>query len=175
MSPMLSSCWILSLCSAIKGCISETFSLDEHFQVQRLLIKYWSLNDKIPQNYTLRQLRRIPKKTFHFHFHAPWLILHIRTTTRSQRLLASRILPPIITQMFEIKPPCRKIKVSLPLLLQPPCAPPVFYLIFRVKWCNSNTAARSAHMPSGRRWICVLHSLLNSFKSFKFSANSESQ
>ena len=48
-------------------------------------------------------------------------------------------------------------------------------MIFRVKWCNSNTAARSAHMPSGRRWLCVLHSLLNPFKSFKFSANSESQ
>ena len=106
------SCWILSLCSAIKGCISETFSLDEHFQVQRLLIKYWSLNDKIPQNYTFRQLRRIPKKTFHFHFHAPWLILHIRTTTRSQRLLASRTLPPIITQMFEIKPLAEKFEKS---------------------------------------------------------------
>ena len=35
-------CWILSLFTAIKGCLSE-FGIfaDEHFRVNRLLIKYW--------------------------------------------------------------------------------------------------------------------------------------
>ena len=42
-------CWILSLLTAIKGCISEfgLFALDEHFQANRLLIKYWYKNVNI--------------------------------------------------------------------------------------------------------------------------------
>ena len=50
--------------------------MDEHFQVQRLLFKYWSLN---PQNYIFRQRRRIHTKTVHFHFHASWMISNCRS------------------------------------------------------------------------------------------------
>ena len=66
-------CWILSLCSAIKGCISETFSLDEHFQVQRLLIKYSKYSNDANElfeevgNLVKRNCRRsrIPKPVWH--------------------------------------------------------------------------------------------------------------
>ena len=72
-----SSCLILSLCTSIKGCnLKFCISMDEHFQVQRLLIKYWSLN---PQNYIFRQRRRIHTKTVHFHFHASWMISNCRS------------------------------------------------------------------------------------------------
>ena len=39
--PQQSECLILSLLTAIKGCLSEFGLFDEHFQVNRLLFKYW--------------------------------------------------------------------------------------------------------------------------------------
>ena len=38
--PQQSECLILSLLTAIKGCLSEFGLFDEHFQVNRLLFKY---------------------------------------------------------------------------------------------------------------------------------------
>ena len=50
--------------------------LDEHFRAHRLIIKYWRSNIK---NYKM-SIADNSTEDCHFHFHAQWLILHIRTT-----------------------------------------------------------------------------------------------
>ena len=116
------SCWILSLCTAIKGCISEfLFSMDEHFQVQRLLIKYWSL--KSPKTTYLDNGNESTQRLFTFTF-----MLHGWSRTAGHYPEESTILGK--NPLKELTPAawCQtlftKIKASPPLHLQPPWAPP---------------------------------------------------
>ena len=72
----------------------------EYFQFIRIPIKHWGVNNETQTKKTTagRKVKVIKSDATI----KSWLH-HIRTTVRSQRLLANGTLPPIITQMFEFK------------------------------------------------------------------------
>ena len=134
----LSSCWILSLCTAIRGCISESL----YFNGQALSSSktpYQVLKHKIPKTIDLDNDDEYTKRTCWITF---TFMLHVWFFTPGHYPEESTMLGE--NPLKEQTPAAwyhtlfTKIKASPPLHLQPPWAPPAGYpLLPRCCWRKS--------------------------------------